>query len=119
MMQARERALAAQTTPNRSATPIELGDELSVRINLPLPFELGGMTFHLVEHDGDLIAHTTLCPHWVGPLRDVSVDGKIMCPWHGYVCDVLSRRCEGNPALRLLEPPAIRVTNGRVVAAFN
>lgn len=119
MMQARERALARPTTPDRSAATIELGDECIVRNNLPLPFELGGMAFHLVEHDGDLIAHTTLCPHWLGPLRGAPVNGKIMCPWHGYVFDALTRRCEGKPALRLLEPPAICVTNGRVVAKFN
>lgn len=119
MMQARERALAAPTQADRSVEPIDLGDARDVRANLPLAFQLGGMAFQLVEHDGDLIAHSAVCPHWLGPLQGPLQNGKIRCPWHGYVFDIVTRRCELHSTLRLAMPPLIRIIEGRVVAAFS
>jgi hypothetical protein len=38
---------------------------------LPLLVELGGEPFRLLElEDGALIAHGTICPHWLRPLED-------------------------------------------------
>jgi nitrite reductase/ring-hydroxylating ferredoxin subunit len=39
--------------------------------------------------DGALVAHGTICPHWLGPLEDaVPQNGRLRCPWHGYLFDV-------------------------------
>ncbi len=56
MMQARENALSRRNRPDRSSAPLDLGEERAVRTNLPMPFELGGMVFRLVELDGALVA---------------------------------------------------------------
>ena len=39
--------------------------------------------------DGALVAHGTICPHWLGPLEDaVPQNGRLRCPWHDYLFDV-------------------------------
>lgn len=119
MMQQRERALARRKAPDRTALPVDLGDEPSVRARLPLQFELGGAMFRLVDHQGMLIAHSTVCPHWLGPLDGaVGADGSIRCPWHGYFFDVLSGRCRSHPLLKLAPAPQVRMAGGRVVVEW-
>jgi hypothetical protein len=66
MMQARERALARRTTPDRTAPALDLGAEQAVRAMLPMPFEFGGAMFRLIELEGSLVAHSAVCPHWLG-----------------------------------------------------
>lgn len=117
MMQARERMLTSRMTPRDDARPVDLGDEIAVRANLPLPFAFGDAPFRLVELDGAMVAHSAICPHWLGSLDDAPVaDGAIRCPWHGYMFDVASGACPAHPQLKLATPPAVRVTAGRVVA---
>lgn len=119
MMQARERALARRTTPDRTAPPLDLGDERTVRAALPLQFELGGARFRLIGLDGALVAHAIACPHWLGPLDAVPVmDGTIRCPWHGYLFDVTTGKCRDHPALTLATPPDIRAVDGRAIAQW-
>ncbi len=119
MMQARERVLARRTTPDLTAPPLDLGEERAVRAALPLTFEFGGAPFRLIDVDGALIAHSTVCPHWLGPLDEAPVvDRAIRCPWHGYVFNVADGKCPAHPALRLATPPNITVTDGRVVARW-
>lgn len=119
MMQARELALARRTTPDRTALTIDLGDEASMRAMLPVQFELGGAMFRLIDLEGTLIAHSTVCPHWLGPLDTASViDGSIRCPWHGYVFDVVNGKCHSQPALKLAAPPDVRLVDGRVIAEW-
>jgi nitrite reductase/ring-hydroxylating ferredoxin subunit len=119
MMQARERALARRTTPDRTAPPLDLGEEQAVRAKLPMQFELGGAMFRVIDLEGSLMAHSAVCPHWLGPLdADPVVDGSIRCPWHGYVFDLVDGRCRSQPALKLAVPPVVRMIEGRVVAAW-
>lgn len=42
--------------------------------------------FTVRHHGGEWIAHSAVCPHWLGPLGDAAIDedGAITCPWHGY-----------------------------------
>jgi nitrite reductase/ring-hydroxylating ferredoxin subunit len=118
-MQVRERALARRTTPDRTAPPIDLGDEPSVRAMLPMQFELGGVMFRLIDLEGTLVAHSAVCPHWLGPLDAAPVvEGSIRCPWHGYVFDLVDGRCRSQPALKLAAPPDVRLVDGRVVAEW-
>src|ERR1700719_3603701 len=42
--------------------------------------------------DGALVAHGTICPHWLGPLEDaLPQNGRLRCPWHDYLFDVPDR----------------------------
>lgn len=118
MMQARERSLPKRLVPRRDAPPVDLGAAAAVRAALPLAFEFGGAAFRLVNVDGGLVAHSAVCPHWLGPLDDVPVvDGAVRCPWHGYVFDVASGACAAHPRLALAPAPAIALVDGRVVAS--
>ena len=119
MMQARENALSRRNRPDRSSGPLDLGDERAVRANLPMQFKLGGMTYRLLAIEGSLVAHSTLCPHWFGPLDEAAeIAGAIRCPWHGYLFDVESGACRTHSALKLAEAPQILLTEGRVTAQF-
>ena len=119
MIQARERALARRRTPNPSVSPHNLGAEQAVRAALPLVFDFGEAPFRLVDLDGELVAHSTVCPHWLGTLDEAPVIGcQVRCPWHGYRFDVASGACAAHPALKLGPAPEISLTEGRVVAAW-
>lgn len=119
MMQARENALSRCNRADRSSGPLDLGDERAVRANLPMQFKLGGMTYRLLKIENSLVAYSTLCPHWFGPLDEAPViDGAVRCPWHGYLFDVESGACRTHSALKLAEAPQILLTKGRVTAQF-
>ena len=119
MMQARERALARRRMPDFSVPPLDLGETQSVRAALPLKFDFGEVPFRLVDLDGELVAHSTICPHWLGPL-DVApvILSEVRCPWHGYLFDVASGACVAHAALKLSAAPEISLIDGRVVAAW-
>jgi nitrite reductase/ring-hydroxylating ferredoxin subunit len=92
--------------------PLDLGDPDAVRARAPFTVELAGRPYRVVLLDGRLVAHSTLCPHWLGPLEDApAADGSLRCPWHGYRFDLASGRgCDAASSLRL--PPAPRVVIG-------
>jgi nitrite reductase/ring-hydroxylating ferredoxin subunit len=88
-----------------------------VRAKLPLVVELGGRPWRVVALDDDLVAHSALCPHFLGPLEDAPLEGgAVECPWHRYRFDVRSgRSCDGRglrlaPAPRVLIGPDHRVS---------
>ena len=113
MMVAREAALAPRA---RAPAEVDLGEE--ALLALPLAFDLGSGRFRLLRRNGALIAHSLVCPHWLGPL-DASVgdDGSVTCPWHGYRFNVCTGRSSDGRGLRLKPPPQIRIINGRVIAS--
>ena len=115
MMRERERLLAAAVRPD--AASLDLGSEHDVRQALPIDFELAGRPFRLVLLGETIVAHSTICPHWLGPLGDSAVfGGTVQCPWHGYRFDVASGRCQGRPELMLEPAPAIKIDGERVRA---
>ena len=119
MMQQRERALSQRRTPDRTAPPLDLGDERAVRAALPMAFEFGSAPFRLVDVAGEIVAHSSVCPHWLGPLDEAPVvDGSIRCPWHGYRFAVVSGVCRAHPALTLTPAPVIQSIGGRIVAGW-
>jgi nitrite reductase/ring-hydroxylating ferredoxin subunit len=75
--------------------------------------ELNGEPFRILElEDGVLVAHSTICPHWLGPLEEVMPeDGILRCPWHGYRFDLRTganadgRGCRLAPAPRVFVDP--------------
>ena len=113
MMQAREAALAPRPhAPDR----LDLGPESA--LVLPLDFNLGKGRFRLIRHNGALLAHSRLCPHWLGPLDgEPDGDGCLTCPWHGYRFDAATGRSADGRALRLAPAPSISVENGHIIVA--
>ncbi len=106
MMRGRARALGQRDAPRTKR--IELGPRDALQ--LPLLLDVPGHDFRVVELDGMLVAHTTTCPHWKGPLEPTDDPARLECPWHGYAFDLRSgRSCDGG-GLRL-EPNARIETN--------
>ena len=92
----------------RLPEPIDLGPEPLLRARLPLTVEADGQSYRVVELDGTLLAHGTVCPHWGGPLAEAAVaDGCLTCPWHGYRFDVRTGRSADGHRLRLAAAPRI------------
>ena len=116
MMQRRERMLRRRKS-EAPAVPVDLGSADEVRSALPLGFEFAGRPFRLIELGGALIAHSSVCPHWLGPLDDAPVaDGTVRCPWHGYRFDLASGVCVSHNAPLLARPPVIHIEDGSVFA---
>lgn len=110
MMARREELLGAAAGGDAAPAPdvAELGRRAAVRARLPLLVEVGGRAYRLVEIDGALVAHATVCPHMLGPLAEAPLeDGCVRCPWHGYRFDARTGRSADGRRLRL--PPAPRV----------
>jgi len=100
----------------RTSGRIELGTLEEVRAKLPLVVEAGGRPWRVAEVDGELVAFSAVCPHWLGPLEDAPLEGaQIECPWHRYRFDVRTgRSCDGR-GLRLAPAPRVGVgPDGRV-----
>lgn len=117
MMRQREAALTHSRRPISVGASVDLGTEAAVRNALPLSFELCTVPFRVIELDGSLVAHATVCPHWLGPLADAQVKhGAVRCPWHGYTFDVRSGRCLSGQKLALPSAPTITIVDGRVFA---
>jgi nitrite reductase (NADH) small subunit len=52
-------------------------------------FFLEGKPICVARLNGTLSALDNVCPHRGGPLSDgVILDGKIVCPWHGWQFDL-------------------------------
>ena len=102
----------SETESNAPAAPatLALGSLRDVRARLPLQVDFGGHPFRIVDVDGELIAHSTVCPHWLGPLDQVPlVDGCVSCPWHGYRFDVRTGASADGRALALRRAPVVAV----------
>ena len=112
MMRSRARAKSARgdravSTAGR-VEETSLGDEGSLRARLPLLISHAGERFRVVESAGRLLAHSTECPHWLGPLDVCPIEGgTLTCPWHGYRFDVATGRSVEGRALRLRKPPRV------------
>ena len=87
-----------------------LGTLEQVRLKLPLTIEERGRRFRIVEVDGKLVAHSTVCPHTLGPLGTTIVtNGIIECPWHGYRFDIATGECVSGHSCKLASAPVITV----------
>src|SRR5438132_3561836 len=69
MMMRREALLArSRMRSGGSGASLALGPLSELRPRLPLLVELDGEPFRILElEDGVLVAHSTICPHWLGP----------------------------------------------------
>jgi nitrite reductase/ring-hydroxylating ferredoxin subunit len=113
MMVRREAILArSRMRSGGSGASRRLG--LLSELRLPLLVELDGEPFRILElEDGALVAHSTICPHWLGPLDEtMPKNGILRCPWHGYLFDLRTgasadgRGCRLAPAPRVFVDPA-------------
>jgi nitrite reductase/ring-hydroxylating ferredoxin subunit len=105
------RAEMLSRRPSRpTETTVDLGSIESLRSRLPLLLELDGCRYRLVDLDGEIIAHSTTCPHLLGPLEHAAIsDGCVRCPWHGYRFDVRTGYGIDRPDLHLGSRPDVRV----------
>jgi nitrite reductase/ring-hydroxylating ferredoxin subunit len=91
------------------ARPVPLGPIAELRRRLPLTLEIDGTPLRILElDDGKIVAHSTVCPHWRGPLDDCLPQlGILQCPWHGYRFDLRTGLSADGRRYRLA--PAVRV----------
>ncbi len=113
MMMHREAIAKSGSDQDAAGSPdsLTLGTIAELSPQLPLLVAVGGRQFRLVElGPGELAAHATVCPHWLGPLDSVPVeDGCIRCPWHGYRFDVRTGSSTDGRGLQLMTAPSIFV----------
>ena len=99
--------------------PSLLKDRLSN--NETITFQLGKREFQLRWHDNKFMAHTTICPHLLGPLTDSNLaDGTLHCPWHGYQFELATGHCSkpANATCQLPEPPRLELSGDRMIASL-
>lgn len=98
-----------------------LGTIEDVKARLPLLFEYGGHPFRLVEFEGRLLAHSTVCTHYLGPLDHCAVEegGIVTCPWHGCTFDICTGKSADKNNFKLQPAPRVEVDDatGEVVAS--
>jgi len=117
MMQRRTRELSRARAPAALAARVELGPLAGVLERLPLALDFAGERVRLVRLGGEVVAHSALCPHWLGPLGDAPLEqGCIRCPWHGYRFDVRTGASADGRRLRLSPAPRVEVDAEGMVA---
>ena len=107
MMRRRETLSAWTARPLRR--PVPLGPIGELRQRLPLTLEVDGISLRIMAlEDGEIVAHSTVCPHWRGPLDACLPQvGILQCPWHGYRFDLRTGLSADGSSYRLV--PAVRV----------
>lgn len=116
MMVRRQALLDGALAPRKAANAAHhsLGSVDALRSRLPLVVECNGLPFRVVEIDGRLLAHATVCPHLGGPLDAVGIKGGcITCPWHGYRFEVATGRNADGRECRLDPAPRVEVDRER------
>ncbi len=85
MMQERQTALDARA-PSARAVKLDLGPTAELMSSLPQTVNFGGRKVCIMEVGRALHAFHAQCPHMLAPLeaQNVSSEGIITCPWHGY-----------------------------------
>jgi nitrite reductase (NADH) small subunit len=69
-------------------------------------FPCGERTICVANVEGNLTALDNVCLHRGGPLgQGIIVDGKIVCPWHGWMYDPKTGQATHNPAAKVAVYP--------------
>ena len=93
MMVRRQEVLDRGLLRARPAPGAGLGSAAELRASAPRVVEAQGVPLRVVLVDGELWAHSFVCPHRGGPLQETTDDPTcVRCPWHGYRFDVRSGR---------------------------
>lgn len=102
---------------NHYQASLVLGKVSEIENNLPHEFTQNGHPYRLIKLDNELIAHSSTCPHMLGPLQKSDVtNGTVECPWHGYKFDVKTRKCTTGQKCKLAPAPTISINNDSVIA---
>lgn len=115
MMQARQARLdeLAASSPKAPVERVALGAAQALESQLPLHVDTPNGRFRIVRIDGELWAHSTLCPHMLGPLEgddDEGVPpGEVRCPWHGHRFDIRSGARTNGRVGRLCAAPRVEI----------
>ena len=87
---------------------LNLGTWQTLKPQMPYVFDFNQHAYRLVKLNGELIAHSTVCPHMLGPLNDANIEeGILECPWHGYQFDLKTRKCISGQRCRMAPAPKI------------
>jgi nitrite reductase/ring-hydroxylating ferredoxin subunit len=117
MMQRRSAELVqrADRVGGVRSEPLELGPVATLRERLPLIVEFAGRPFRIVADGESFYAHSTVCPHQLGPLADCPIGaGALRCPWHGYRFDARSgQQLSPSRRLRLAPAPQVEIVAGQ------
>jgi len=91
--------------------PVPLGPIAELRHRLPLTLEIDGTPVRLLAlADGEIVAHSTVCPHWRGPLDACLPQvGILRCPWHGYRFDLRTGLSADGRSYRLAPPVRVNI----------
>jgi nitrite reductase/ring-hydroxylating ferredoxin subunit len=117
MMQRRTQELSRRGEPAAPALRVALGPQARLLEQLPLVLEVGGEKIRLLRIEGEIVAHSARCPHWLGPLEDAPLDDDcVRCPWHGYRFDVRTGASADGRRLRLSPAPRVEVDAEGLVA---
>lgn len=117
MMQRRAQELARPRARPRPPARVALGPLVALRERLPLLLEVGGERVRVVRIGDEVVAHSTRCPHWLGPLEEaVPEAGCIRCPWHGYRFDLRTGESADGRGLRLAPAPRVEIDASGEVA---
>lgn len=105
----RRREALSDWTAKPLPRPVPLGPITKLRQRLPLTIEIDGTSLRILAlQGGEIVAHSTVCPHWRGPLDAcLPQDGILQCPWHGYRFDLRTGLSADGGSYRLA--PAVRV----------
>jgi nitrite reductase/ring-hydroxylating ferredoxin subunit len=88
--------------------------------DLPLPVELSGRQFMISRYAQQWVVYPAACPHQLGPLTgDVTEQGEVVCPWHGYRFDVLSGECTLGGQCRFGRRPELTVADSSIVLSWS
>lgn len=110
MMTERQTQLDAAKSGTLRREPLELGTLDEVLRALPIIVESAGRKYRIVEVAGQIVAHSTVCPHRLGPLGDCKVEGTMIeCPWHGYRFDIRTGECVKGARMSLAPAPRVQV----------
>jgi nitrite reductase/ring-hydroxylating ferredoxin subunit len=108
MMLRRTQELARAPRPDAAPAHVALGPERELRARLPHCVEWRGRPIRIVDVNGELLVHATICPHLLGPLDAAPIEaGAITCPWHGWRFDLRSGEALDGRRARLPVPPHI------------
>lgn len=96
---------------------LDLGPASELEARGPQRIQFAGRPVVVTKLEDEWIAFDALCPHWLGPLDEARIEeGRVSCPWHGYVFDLRNGRgCDAAAKMRLAPAPKLTLREGRLV----
>jgi nitrite reductase/ring-hydroxylating ferredoxin subunit len=128
MMQARQSRLdekRSQTANAPGVVRVALDSSAALESKRPFCVDTPRGRFRLLRLEGEWVAHSTLCPHMLGPLEGDTDEGipanEVRCPWHGHRFDVRTGERTNGRAGRLRPAPRVEIdpANGEAALIFD